>query len=206
MPGVHTPESANYVLSKVVQSHGPGVQRAVYWWGAQYSFGTGISHREQPSLAGTSGPISAPFWNSLWGPSPYYGPHVAILPTGCQWSCLYSHLNQQLGWWWPPVPSAVPPISLSLLVREVKSLRAPPAGDPSSSPPSALLLFLPSEMEQQPEVVAGFSIFNDACSLFILMLMASLFQIGALIEKWQKTGAKPHIFWRGRTEEVMRGR
>ena len=60
---------------------------------------------------------------------------------------------------------------------------SPLAGDPSSSPPSVLLLFSPSEMEQQPVRDCG-RLFKVAHSLFILMLTDSQFWIGAFIKKW----------------------
>ena len=72
-----------------------------------------------------------------------------------------------------------------------------PVGDPSSGPPLVLLSFSPSEKEQQPVSDHG-GIFKVAHSLFILMLMASLFWTEALIGEWQKSGAKSHIFWSGR--------
>ena len=65
--------------------------------------------------------------------------------------------------------------------------------------------FCPHHLKQssnQSEIVAGF--FEVACSLFILLLMAILFQTGALIGEWQKSGVELHIFWRGRTDNSKR--
>ena len=60
-----------------------------------------------------------------------------------------------------------------------------------------LLSFLPSAKEQLP--VRDYArLFKVTSSLFILMLMASLFQTEALIGKWQKSGAELHTFWSGR--------
>ena len=81
--------------------------------------------------------------------------------------------------------------------------RVPPAGDPFSGPPLVLLSFSPSEMEQQPVIDCG-RLFKVACSLFILMLIASLFWTGALHGKSQKSGAELLIFWRWEDREFRK--
>ena len=100
-----------------------------------------------------------------------------------------------------PFSCAFPPLSLP--VREIYPLRVSPAGDPSSSQPLVLFSFSPSEMEQQP-IRGCDSLFKATHGLFISKLMNSLFWIEVFLEKWQRSGAKLHIFWRGRTGSLKR--
>ena len=77
VPGPCTLGSTNHALHMPVLSHRPGVQRATYGWGAQYSSGTGISQREPPSPASTYGASSTPLYKILcWDLCP---------PVGLMW-------------------------------------------------------------------------------------------------------------------------
>ena len=140
-------------------------------------------------------------------PSPYGGSHMAGFSTGC-WGPTSATIwvSSQVGddpsdLPLPPFPPTASPSSF-LLVREVHSLRVPPARDPSS-PPSVLFSFSPSEMKQQPIRGQG-SLFKVTCGLFISYYWGAYFGIWVLLERWQRSGAKSCIFWRGRTGSSKR--
>ena len=78
-----------------------------------------------------------------------------------------------------------------------------PSWEPLLFPTLALLLLSPSEMEKQ--LIRGHGrLFKVACAFFILISMDSLSWIEVFLERWQRSGAKLHVFWRGRTGSSKR--
>ena len=109
------------VCSIWLHYHGPGLWRATYGWGAQYSFATGISPGEPLSWASTSGGSLTPFLNSLWKAFPL----------------LWAWYSQPLYWYLRvlPLPTSQPTSRLGKI--PATSLQ-PPSPQPSSSSPPTL--------------------------------------------------------------------
>ena len=114
--------SASHICPLLGLSHGLAMRRGVSWWGAQCSFGTAGSLKEQLCHTGTS-------WSS-WPYQPRGIPlggfashgRLELLPDWLllwsRWPSLHSHLGQLSGWqqWQWPIHILQPPCFLYLPV------------------------------------------------------------------------------------------